>query len=84
MAPVVIDQTCIAGSHCDPFEPELMLIADGKLQLAPLISATYNSEQADDAFAASAQSDVFNVRLVTRQCLPETQDRHPGAPGPFH
>ncbi len=63
MAPVVIDETRIVGSRCGPFEPALELIAEDRLQLAPLISATYDIEAAVEAFQVSARSDVLKVQL---------------------
>lgn len=63
MAPIVIDETQIVGSRCGPFEPAIQLIAEGELQLAPLISATYDIEAAVEAFQVSARSDVLKVQL---------------------
>lgn len=63
LAPVVIDETRIVGSRCGPFEPALELIAEERLQLAPLISATYDIESAVEAFQVSARSDVLKVQL---------------------
>jgi len=63
MAPIVIDETRIIGSRCGPFEPALALIAENRLQLAPLISATYDIEAAVEAFQVSARSDVLKVQL---------------------
>jgi threonine dehydrogenase-like Zn-dependent dehydrogenase len=63
MAPTVIDETRIVGSRCGPFEPALGLIADNRIKLAPLISATYDIEAALEAFQVSARSDVLKVQL---------------------
>ena len=63
MAPVVIDETRIVGSRCGPFEPALKLISEGQLQLAPMISATYDIEAAIEAFEVSSRSDVLKVQL---------------------
>lgn len=63
MAPVVIDETRIVGSRCGPFEPAIELIAEDSLQLAPLISATYDLDAALEAFQVSARSDVLKVQL---------------------
>ena len=63
MAPIVIDETRIIGSRCGPFEPALELIADNRIQLAPLISATYDIDAAVEAFQVSARSDVLKVQL---------------------
>jgi threonine dehydrogenase-like Zn-dependent dehydrogenase len=63
MAPIVINETRIIGSRCGPFEPALELIADNRLQLAPLISATYDIDAAIEAFQVSARSDVLKVQL---------------------
>jgi len=63
MAPIVIDEAQIIGSRCGPFEPALELIADKRLQLAPLISATYDINAAVEAFQVSARRDVLKVQL---------------------
>lgn len=63
LAPIVIDETRIVGSRCGPFEPAIELIAEGRLQLAPLISATYDIEAAVEAFQVSVRSDVLKVLL---------------------
>ncbi len=63
LAPIVIDETRIVGSRCGPFEPALELIAEEQLQLAPLISATYDIEAAVEAFQVSVRSDVLKVQL---------------------
>ena len=62
-APIVIDETKIVGSRCGPFQPALQLIAEEALQLAPLISATYDIESAVEAFDVSSGSDVLKVQL---------------------
>ncbi|MCH2203621.1 MAG: alcohol dehydrogenase catalytic domain-containing protein [Fuerstiella sp.] len=66
MAPVVIDETRIVGSRCGPFEPAMKLISEGRLQLAPMISATYDIEAAVEAFQVSSRSDVLKVQLNLR------------------
>ncbi len=63
MSRVVIDETRIVGSRCGPFEPALALIAEERLQLAPLISATYDIDAALEAFQMSARSNVLKVQL---------------------
>jgi len=63
LAPIVIDETRIVGSRCGPFEPALELIAENRLRLAPLISATYDIEDAVEAFRTSTRSDVLKVQL---------------------
>ncbi len=63
MSRAVIDEIRIVGSRCGPFEPALQRIADGHLQLAPLISATYDIEQVAAAFQKSAERGVLKVQL---------------------
>lgn len=63
LAPIVIDETRIVGSRCGPFEPAMELITQERLQLAPLISATYDIEDAVEAFQVSVRSDVLKVQL---------------------
>ncbi len=63
MAPIVIDETRIVGSRCGPFEPALELIAENRLQLAPLISATYDISEAVEAFQVSTRTNVLKVQL---------------------
>ena len=67
MASVVIDETRVIGSRCGPFEPALQLIADQKLQLDSLISATFNIKDAVQAFEMSNGNDVLKVQLCIGQ-----------------
>jgi len=63
LAPVVIDETRVIGSRCGPFEPALELMVEERLQLSPLISATYEIQDAVEAFRVSARNDVLKVQL---------------------
>ncbi len=63
MAPIVIDETRIIGSRCGPFAPALEMIADGRVQVDSMISATYPLEEAVAAFEHAERSDALKVLL---------------------
>ena len=50
LAPIVIDEITVLGSRCGQFPPALRLLQSGKINLKPLISATYPIDDAIEAF----------------------------------
>lgn len=51
-APIVIHEFQVLGSRCGPFEPALKALADGTIDVRPLITARYPLEDALAAFKA--------------------------------
>ncbi len=63
LAPVVIDEITILGSRCGQFPAALRLLESGKIDFSPLISATYEVDQALEAFEKNKAKDTLKVLL---------------------
>jgi threonine dehydrogenase-like Zn-dependent dehydrogenase len=63
LAPLVIDEITVVGSRCGPFAPALRALAEGRISVAPLVSATYPLADGVAAFARAAQPDSLKVLL---------------------
>ena len=63
LAPIVIDEITVLGSRCGQFGPALRLLKDEKINLKPLISATYNVDDAIEAFERNKEKDTLKVLL---------------------
>ncbi len=63
LAPIVIDEITVLGSRCGQFDPALRLLKDEKINLKPLISATYNVDNAIEAFEKNKEKDTLKVLL---------------------
>lgn len=60
---LVINEITVVGSRCGPFAPALRLLADGKINVRPLISRIMPFGEAVDAFAAAQSGDCFKILL---------------------
>ncbi len=63
LAPLVIDEITVVGSRCGPFEPALKALAQGLVDVRPLVSAVFPPEDAKKAFAAARKRDTLKVLL---------------------
>ena len=63
LAPIVIDEITVVGSRCGPFEPALRALADGRVDVRPLVSATYGLDEGVEAFARAAEPGTLKVLL---------------------
>ena len=63
LAPIVIDEITVLGSRCGQFPPALRLLKSGKIDLKPMISATYSIDKALEAFEKNKEKDVLKVLL---------------------
>lgn len=61
-AQFVVNELCIIGSRCGPFEPALQLLADG-LDLTPMIDREFHLEQVQDALVAAREPGALKVLL---------------------
>jgi len=50
MSSIVVDEITIVGSRCGPFAPALKLLAEHKVDVQPMIAATYPLSDALTAF----------------------------------
>lgn len=64
LAPIVIDEIRIQGSRCGPFAPALRALAERRVDVEPLISATYPLDDGVAAFERAAQPGVLKVLLA--------------------
>ncbi len=63
LAPVVIDEIHLIGSRCGPFPRAIAALADGSIDVAPLIEAEFPLAEADAAFEAAGRRGVRKVLL---------------------
>jgi threonine dehydrogenase-like Zn-dependent dehydrogenase len=60
---LVVDEVTLIGSRCGPFEPALKALADGQVDLLPLIEAVYPLDQGVAAFDHAALPGVLKVLI---------------------
>ena len=63
LAPIVIDEITVLGSRCGQFAPALRLLERKAINFTPLVSATYNVDDAIEAFEKNKEKDVLKVLL---------------------
>ncbi len=61
LAPIVIDEIRVQGSRCGPFMPALRALSQKRVDVRPLISATYTLDEGLDAFEYAQQKGVLKV-----------------------
>jgi threonine dehydrogenase-like Zn-dependent dehydrogenase len=68
LAPIVIDEVHVIGSRCGPFPKAIAALAEGTIDVLPLIEAIYPIHEADLAFKAASVKGVRKVLIeVTEQ-----------------
>ena len=60
-APIVVDEMTIVGSRCGPFAPALRLLAEGRVEVASLVSARYPLDEAVAAIAHAQRPEALKV-----------------------
>jgi threonine dehydrogenase-like Zn-dependent dehydrogenase len=63
LAPVVVDEVTVVGSRCGPFEQALDALANGLVDVEPLISDRFGLSDAPRALARAAEPGVLKVLL---------------------
>ena len=63
LAPIVIDEITVLGSRCGQFPPALRMLASGKIDFKPLISAAYSVDNAIEAFEKNKEKDTLKVLI---------------------
>lgn len=63
LAPVVVNEITIVGSRCGPFKPALEALANGSVDVKPLISAVFPARNAKDAFRAAGSAENLKVLI---------------------
>jgi len=61
---IIVDEITLVGSRCGPFAAALDLLATGKIDPLPLVTARYPLEQGVEAFAQAARPGVGKVLLA--------------------
>ncbi len=61
LAPIVVDEIRVQGSRCGPFIPALRALQQKRINVRPLISATYTLDEGLAAFEYAAQKGVLKV-----------------------
>jgi len=61
LAPIVIDEITVVGSRCGPFPDALQALADGEIDVLPLISRRATLESATDFFRPGAMNGLLKV-----------------------
>jgi len=61
LAPIVIDEIRVQGSRCGPFAPALRALNQKRVNVRPLISATYTLNEGLAAFEYAEQKGVLKV-----------------------
>jgi threonine dehydrogenase-like Zn-dependent dehydrogenase len=60
---LVVGEVTVVGSRCGPFAPAVRLLADGKIQVSPLVEAEYPLEDAPAAFEHAARPGARKILL---------------------
>jgi threonine dehydrogenase-like Zn-dependent dehydrogenase len=63
LAPIVIDEVTVIGSRCGPFDEALAALADGRVSVAPLISARFDLSNGVEALDHARTRPVLKVLL---------------------
>ena len=60
---IVVDEITLVGSRCGPFAPALALLAEGRVDVRPLVHARFPLHEAVAAFAEAARRGVMKVLI---------------------
>lgn len=63
LAPIVINEVTVVGSRCGPFAPAIRALAERRIDVRPLLAATYSLNEATTALAHAAAPGVLKVAL---------------------
>lgn len=58
---LVVDEVTVVGSRCGPFAPALRLLAEGRVQTHPLVSAGYSLAEGAAALRRAGETGVLKV-----------------------
>jgi alcohol dehydrogenase len=64
---IVVDEITVLGSRCGPFPPALAALAKGRVDVKPLISATYPFDEVLTALKRAGESGSLRVLLDFRE-----------------
>jgi len=58
---IVVDEITLVGSRCGPFAPAIALLAEGRVDVRPLVHARFPLHEAVAAFAEASRPGVMKV-----------------------
>ena len=61
-SPLIVDEVTLVGSRCGPFDRAIEMLAAGRIQVAPLVAATYPLEQ----YAAAFEHAARGLKVILR------------------
>ncbi len=64
LAPVVIDEIRLIGSRCGPFSRSIAALADGQIDVRPLIGKVYTLDDAEAAFQAASAKGARKIVMT--------------------
>lgn len=64
LAPIVVDEITVLGSRCGPFDRAIEALANGLVEVQPLITDTYDLSDGLRALERAAQPGVMKVLLA--------------------
>jgi threonine dehydrogenase-like Zn-dependent dehydrogenase len=64
LSAVVVDEITIVGSRCGPFPPAIAALADGRVDVAPLVDARFPLADAVAAMARAAVPGTLKVLIA--------------------
>lgn len=62
--PIVVNEISILGSRCGPFPRAIAALQEKRINVLPLLTASYPIEQALEAFARAAAGDAIKILLT--------------------
>lgn len=65
-SPLVVDEITVVGSRCGPFPRAIELLATGRLDVKPLVAASYPLEQFAEAFERARRGGKVIFRVSSR------------------
>jgi len=63
-APLVIDEITVIGSRCGPFEPAVQALAEGRIDVAPMIDRVFPLRDGEAALARAGERGSLKVLLT--------------------
>lgn len=67
LAAIVIDEICVVGSRCGPFDKALSALAADQVDVSGLITDRFRLEQVDDAFRQANNPNAFKVAFMIHE-----------------
>lgn len=63
LAPIVINEVTVVGSRCGPFKPALQALADGSIDVEPLITEVFPAHKAEEALSAAEKRGNLKILI---------------------